>query len=503
MARAARLLALALAAAAAGCVYSPAGSCDTAADCGAGERCSAGVCVPPSSPGGIGGTEPTSFTSVLWSEPAGVPGTTFAVDAIGADAASGDVVVAGAVDAPFDFAPSFVETGGFVLRRAPDGAPRWASSLPTFGHGRLAVAVLPGGDVFFAGTAFEPTFLVTAHVPPAGGTLFVGVLAAATGDPVWRRALDATHATEAVVPVAVSVHGGDVVVAGTGSADLGCGDTGAGAFAAKLSGADGRCEWSRGLATRTLSDAELRDDGDVAVAGVCTPTGAFFEPEPGTTCAEGLFVATLSGTDGATIWAATASGAGAVTAVRDVAVAPDGRTTVLGDARGAVTFGGVTADFGDVVGSFAASYGPTGGAGGVLRPAEAPYAADPHAAAFWRGAYDRASRLWIAGTYRGQPVLAGTRFSACRAAGSPACEEAAFLARLDGDGVAVPWRVGSFLPLRAAPDAEGAAFLDDLVVFATTGSVAHALRFTGDVAVGAASSWASAGGDLGVLRVVP
>jgi hypothetical protein len=495
---------LAAAAAWAGCVYSPEGSCETAADCAAGERCSAGVCVPPASGGVIEGTEPTSFTSVLWSEPAGASGTTFAVDAIGADAVSGDVVVAGAVDSQFDFGPSLVTTGAFVLRRAAaDGAALWATSFPTFGHGRLAAAVLPGGDVFFAGTAFDPTVIITAHVPPPHGTLFVGVLDAASGTPLWRRAFDATHPTEHVVPVGVSASGGDVVLAGTGSADLGCGDTGAGAFAAKLSAADGSCQWSRGLATRTISDAEARDDGDVAVAGVCTPTGAFFEPEPGTTCAKGLFVATLSGADGSPIWAVTTAGTGSVAAVRDLAVAPDGRTAVIGDARGVVSFAGLAADFGGADGSFVASFGPAGAANGLLRPSEAPYAADPHAAAFWRGAYDRSSRLWIAGTYRGQPALAGTKFSACRPAGAPACEAGAFLARLDGNGAAETLRVGSFLPLRAAPGADGAAFVDDLVLFATTGTVAHALGFAGDLAVGGAAPYPSAGGDLGALRVVP
>jgi hypothetical protein len=485
-----------------GCVYSPEGSCETAADCGAGERCSEGVCVPATTPAGIAGVEPASFTDVLFSPSAGAPGATFDVDAVGADPVSGDVVVAGAVDSAFDFSPSLVGTGAFVLRLAgADGAALWATSFPTIGHGRLAVAVLPGGDVFFAGTAFEPTFIVTAHVPPERGTLFVGVLDRTTGDPAWRRAVDATHATEDLVPAALSVSGGDVVVAGAGSADFGRGDTGEAAFAAKLSAADGSCAWSQGFATRTLADVEVREDGDVALAGVCAPTGAFFEPDPGTTCASGLFVATLSGADGSPLWARTSAGTGTVTAVRDLAVAPDGRTTLLGDARGLVKLPSLQElDFGAADKSFAWSLGPTGGFAGFFWPVEAPYGAEPHAAAFWRGAYDRSSRLWIAGTYRGQPALVGTLFSACRA---PACGAAAFLARVEGDGLVDPLRVSSFLPLRAGPDADGAAFVDDLVLFATTGTVAHALRFTGDVAVGSAGSWASAGGDLGVLRVVP
>ena len=52
----------------------------------------------------------------------------------------------------------------------------------------------------------------------------------------------------------------------------------------------------------------------------------------------------------------------------------------------------------------------------------------------------------------------------------------------------------------AAPD--GGAYADDLVLFATTGTVAHALRFTGQASVGG-TSWTSVAGDLGVVRIVP
>jgi hypothetical protein len=461
------------------------------------------VCVPAASSDAIGGIDPTSFTDVSMSTL--VPGATFTVDAIGVDPLTDDVVVAGAVDSTFDFGPDQVATGAFVVKlEGVTGGFLWAAAFPTFSHDRFRTAVLPGGEVFFAGTAFDPTTVGSAvFAPPAAGALVVGKLDAG-GDPLWARAIPDTHPSAALVPAGIAASGGDLVVAGTGSADFGCldGDTAAGAFAARLSGADGGCAWSRGFATRTLSDVEVREDGDVAVAGVCTPTGAFFDPGGGTTCASGVYVATLGGTDGVTVWARTSSGSGTVAAVRDLAVAPDGRTTVLGDARGAVKLPQMQElDFGAADKSFAWSLGPTGLLDGFFWPVEAPYAADPHALAFRRGAYDRASRLWIAGTYRGQPALVGTRFSPCRTTEAPPCEAAAFLARIDGTALAAP-SVGSFLSIRAGPDPDGAAYVDDLVLAATTGSVAAALRFTGTATVDGAS-WASAGGDLAVLRAVP
>jgi len=494
-----------LLAGAAGCVYSPRGRCDAAADCAADERCDAGVCVPSKTT--QASVDPTSFTTVTWGRLLGASNATFAVDSVGADLA-GNVVVSGAVDAAFDFLPSAVGTGAFVVKRASaDGAARWAVSFPTFSHGELASALLPrgtvfatavrqDGDVFFAGTAFEPTAIGTAaFTPPAWGALVFGRRDATTGNPLWARSLDDTHPTSPIVPAAVAVYGaGDLLVAGTGSADFGCfsGDTGGATFAAALSGTDGSCLWSRGFGTRTISDIEPSGATSVAVAGVCTPAGAPFDPGGATTCTKGLFVAVLSGGSGATASLRTTTGAGTVSAVHDLAIAPDGRTTVVGNASGVVDFGGGGIDFGTEA-SFAATFDASGTTT-VVRPVEAPYAADPDALAFSRCAYDRKGRLWIAGRYVGQPTLGGIRFSACRA---PGCPAASFLARLEASG-----SVSSFLPIRAAPDADGGAYVDDLALFATTGTVAHALRFMGVAPVGG-TTWRSAAEDLGILRVVP
>jgi len=168
---------------------------------------------------------------------------------------------------------------------------------------------------------------------------------------------------------------------------------------------------------------------------------------------------------------------------------------VIGDATGAVSFGGATVDFGAAEGSFAAIYGATGAPGLVLRPIEAPYAPVPDAASFARGAYDRKGKLWIAGRSYGQPTLGGVLFPPCR---EPDCSTASFLARIEADG-----RVSSFLPIRAAAvGKDRAAFVDDFVLFATTGTLAHALRFSGAATVGT-SSWSTAEAGLGVLRIVP
>ena len=493
-----------LLAGAAGCVYSPKGRCDAAAECAADERCDAGVCVPSKTT--LGGVDPTSFTSVTWGRLLGASNATFAVDSVGADLA-GNVVVSGAVDAAFDFAPSAVGTGAFVVKRAAaDGAACWAVSFPTFSHGELESALLPrgtvfatavrqDGDVFFAGTAFDPTAIGSAlFSPPARGALVFGRLDA-TGTPLWARSVDDTHLTSPLVPAAVTVNGtGDLLVAGAGSGDFGCagGDTAGETFAAALSGTDGSCLWSRGFGTRTISDIEPSGATSVVVAGVCTPAGAPFDPGGATTCTKGLFVAVLAAGSGATASLRTTTGAGTVSAVHDLAIAPDGRTTVVGNASGVVNFGGGGIDFGTEA-SFAVTFDASG-VTTLVRPVEAPYAADPDALAFSRCAYDLKGRLWIAGRYVGQPTLGGIRFSACRA---PGCPAAAFLARLEASG-----SVSSFLPIRAAPDADGAAYVDDLALFATTGTVAYALRFMGVAPVGG-TTWRSAAEDLGVLRVVP
>jgi len=487
---------LALSALGPACLFAPKGRCDTIADCDAGERCDAGVCVATTTQiggGSGGGVDPVSFTTVNWSRLDGRVGTTFRPDSVGADPTGNAVVVAGALEGAYAFGPTSVTTGAFVVKRAALGALGWARAFPTFSHGGFRTAVLPGGDVLFAGAAIDPTTVDTfSFTPPAAGALVLGRLGA-TGALVWAVAVADTHPTAPLLPAALSTHGADLLVAGTGSGDFGCGDTGSAAFAASLSAADGTCLWSRGLATRTVSDLEPRDTGEVAIAGLCTPSGASFDPGGGTSCTKGLFLAVLDA-NGQTVWARTTSGAGQITAARDLAVAPDGSATVIGDATGAVAFGGAAVAFGSVEGSFAATWSPAGAPRSVVRPIEAPYAADPDAALFSRGAYDRKGKLWIAGRYLGQPTLGGIRFSACR---PPGCLSATFLAVVEGNG-----GVSSFLPIRAAADASGVAYADDLVLCATTGTVAHALRFSGTTTVGT-TAWTGVAGDLGVLRLVP
>ena len=492
--RSARAVLLAVAAALAGSAcQSPKGRCDTASDCSAGETCASGVCqrLPPVLGNGSGGgVDPTSFTPVLWSTVATAGGATFSVSAVGADAATGGLVVAGGLDGAYD--PWTLATGAFAARLdGATGTLAGAVPFPTFSQGALRIAVAPNGDLLFAGTAFDPTSIGTyAFTPPAAGSLVVGRLDAAL-DPVWALTIDATSATP--VPVALAARGSDLVVAGTGAGDFGAGDTGGATFVAALSGADGHALWSRGLATRTISDVAPRDAGDVALTGVCTPVGASFDPGGGATCTGGLFLAVLSGADGSTTWARRSSGAGTVTAVRSLAVAPDGTTAVVGDARGVVGFGAAAIDFGSSDGSFAALFGPSGAAGLVVRPVEAPYAALPDAAAFARAAFDRHGKLWVAGRYYGQPTLGGVRFTPCR---DPACLAAAFLARVEPDG-----SVGSFLPIAVAPVASS-AWVDDLALFATTGVVGHALQITGQATVGG-TAWPAAAGGLGALKIVP
>jgi hypothetical protein len=500
MAASLRRLAVLAALAALPACLKPAGSCEQTSDCATGETCNGGVCVRSTSLGGGGsggGKDPTSFTPVVWPSLQGSTGTTFSVDAIGADPGTGDVVVAGALEG--SFSPWGLSTGAFVAGLAGGtGAFAWAMPFSTFSHDRFRTAVLPGGDVLFAATIFDPTTIATfTFTPPAAGALVVGRLPAGGGAAVWALAFPSASATSTLVPSALSVQGSDLLVAGAGAGDFGCltGSTGGATFAAALSVTDGACQWSRGFGARSIAGIAPRDAGDAAIAGKCTPAGAIFDPSMAATCTGGLYVAALSGVDGTPTWARFSSGAGKVTAVRDLAVTPDGSVTVVGDANGAVSFGGPAVDFGTADGSFAARFDAAGSAAGVVRPIEAPYAPLPDAASFVRCAADRLGKVWLAGRYQGQPTLGGIRFSACR---PPSCAAATFLARLEPDG-----SVSSFLPLRIAPLADGSAYADDLVLFATTGTVAHALRFTGSTSVGGVAWLSQGGADLGVIRIVP
>lgn len=477
----------------------PRGRCDTTADCASNERCDSGVCVRTAAVqgnGGGGGTDPVGFTSVLWTTLAASASASFAAASASADAGSGDVLVAGALAGSYD--PWALGTAGFAVRaRGGTGALAALASFPTFSSGALRAVALPGGELLFAARAVDPTTVgSTTIVPPAAGTLVLGRLDAA-GNPVWVHPVDGTGAAADLAPAAVASRSGDLVVAGPGAGDFGCagGDTAGATFAAALSGVDGSCLWSRGFANRSLADVEARPAGDVAVAGLCTPTGASFDPGGGTTCASGLFVAVLGAADGATTWARTSAG-GAVTAVRDVGVAPTGAVAVVGDARGAVSFGGgAPVDFGTLDGSFVKVFDAAGGAGPLIRPVEAPTAPLPDAAVFDRCGYESA-HLWIGGRYHGQPTLAGTRFTSCR----DPCVTAVFLARLDP--VAGQPVTGSFLPIRIARTADGFAWADDLVLAATTGTVSLGLSFRGDATVGA-SRWTTGAAGLGVVKVAP
>jgi hypothetical protein len=502
-ARRAALVLAAFALASAGC-QRPKGRCDASVDCASGERCDAGVCVrvhvpPVVGDGSGGGTDPTSFTPVAWSVLVTDPSASLAPVSVGADAASDDVLVAGVVEGRYD--PWSLGTGGFAAHLSGDAGALLPPPVPfpTFTGGALRAVPLAGGGLLFAGRAEVRTLLGTYDiVPPSAGMLVLGQLGAG-GDPVWIHTVAGTAAAFEIAPVAVASRGGDLVVAGAGAGDFGCltGDTGGATFAAVLSGADGQCLWSRGFANRTVSDAEALATGEVALAGACTPTAASFDLGDGTTCARGMFVALLDAADGHTLWSRTSSGTGTVSAVRDVAVAPGGAVAVVGDARGSVAFGGATpVDFGTQDGSFVKIFTATGGAGPLIRPVEAPTAPLPDLVAFDRAAFDASARLWIAGRYYGQPTLAGVRFSSCR----DACTLAAFLARVDSP-LATP-ATGSFLPVRVADAAGGAAWVDDLVLAATTTSVSWALRFSGDATVGT-TRWTTAAAGLGVVRIVP
>jgi hypothetical protein len=427
----------------------------------------------------------------------GEAGATFRPDSISADPSgvASDVIVAGALEGTFS--PWLLSTGAFVARfDGASGAPTWWFPLPTFSHGELRAALRPDGLVFVAATARTATSIGSIPVAaPPQGALAAALVDPTLDDAVWVVTVASSSASATLVPVAAAILGSDLVIAGTGAGDFGCGPTGGKTFVAALSGADHHCLWSRGFSTQSISDVEPRDSGDVVVGGVCAPAAGTFDPQGGATpCTSGLWVAALQATTAApTIWART--GSGTVSAVNDLAVAPDGSVTAIGEARGKVGFGGALVDFGTYDSPFAARFAADGTPGAVVRPIQAPYAPLPDAVSFDRCAGDRLGKLWIAGRYQGQPTLGGALFPECR---PPACAIATYLARLEGDGT-----VSSFLPLRIAPLGDGSAFVEDLVLTATAGTLSHALGLTGSTSVGG-SAWSSAGpADLGVLRIVP
>jgi hypothetical protein len=486
-----------------GCIQAPKGSCDTRADCTKGEACDGGVCVrvpPVPGNGSGGGTDPTSFSTVAWSNLATSASAAFAPASVSADALTGNVLVGARLDGLFD--PWVAGTGAVVVRAAGSGNPAVVARFPTFSHGALRTVGLPDGGLLFAGGAVDPTSIGTTFtfLPPITGSLVLGRLDA-TGDPIWAVTVDGTDPAIRIAPVAVAARGTDLIVTGTGSGDFGCvgGDTGQDTYVAALAGADGRCLWSRGLANRTVSDVEARPAGDVVVGGLCAPSGTTFDPGTGTSCATGLFVAVLNRTTGATTWARFSSGSGTVTEVRDLAVAPDGSVGLVGDGRGLLALGATTLDLGPLETSFATILDGSGSARPGVRPVEAPYAPLPDAVSFAACAFDRSGRLWIAGRYYGQPTVAGTRFTKCR----DTCATAAFLARLDPRAGAAP-RLASFLPVRVAETSAGVAWVDDLVLAATTGTVAWSFRFSGNApAPAGVSIWNTNTAGLATVRVVP
>jgi hypothetical protein len=224
--------------------------------------------------------------------------------------------------------------------------------------------------------------------------------------------VDGTHATANLVAVAVAARGTDLVVAGTGSGNFGCvdGDTGEASFAAAIR-ADGSCRWSRGLRTRTISDVEVRDDGNVAVAGVCTPSGPFFDPAPATTCTKGSSSrCSRNGRHAAVGARRHGHGDGRKCAISrsPPTAAPRWSATRPGSSTSARARWPSAR-------RRPRSPRPTGRRRDELfRPIEAPYAEDPDALALALR-YDRSGRLWLAGRYAGQPTLGGVRLSACRA----------------------------------------------------------------------------------------
>jgi hypothetical protein len=194
----------------------------------------------------------------------------------------GGVLAAGSFDGEFAAGQSDVTSAGsddgFAALLSPAGEVRWAVRLAgTAGDELSAVATSTRGAVAVAGFADGAAALGETKVAGEGHpAAVIARLDPATGKPAWVRSISASGYA---VATALAFAGDDVVVAGYYGGTLEPGGAalhGGGAFdlwVARLSGADGAVRWIHrggGPGSDTAQAVAVADDGAILVAGSFT-----------------------------------------------------------------------------------------------------------------------------------------------------------------------------------------------------------------------------------------
>jgi hypothetical protein len=179
---------------------------------------------------------------------------------------------------------------------------------------------------------------------------------AAPADKLWLRSVGSADATCMAVDsendVAIAgIFTGDMVDFGGGHVESA--GVGTAAFVAKVSGATGATLWVTtfgSLGIGTVRDVVVDGTGDVVVVGSFTGTalsiGGTVLSSAGS---EDVFIAKLSGNDGAILWAKKFGGT-SIDRANDVDIGASGNIVVLGEFNGAVSIG--TTDLTAMMSSF-------------------------------------------------------------------------------------------------------------------------------------------------------
>ncbi|HZI13817.1 MAG TPA: hypothetical protein VE153_25795 [Myxococcus sp.] len=234
----------------------------------------------------------------------------------------------------------------------PERASPWLLRFGDGPHAQTAALVAEAQDLFATGDFQGGLVLGGQRLEPAGDSDTFLVHLGPGGDVRWLRRFGGAGGDSA--DALALGPGGSLFVVGRYTGPAAFGDTrleGRGCFVAKVAREDGRVLWARGFGGQ--GHAQCRSvavdaAGDALVAGLFQGTLAV-GTEAWTSAGESdLFLAKLSGDDGAPRWARRFGGAGDDVA-RDVVVTPSGAVLLAGyfsaaveGAAGAVDFGAGT-----------------------------------------------------------------------------------------------------------------------------------------------------------------
>ncbi len=334
-----------------------------------------------------------------------------------ADAATGDVVVAGEYTGAPDVGAgplpdnTVSEDGLFVARYDAGGHARWAKGFPgalpdwmAFAGADLVVGGRVSGDVDFGCGVVHGGEISWALMMKLRGS---------DGSCLWSRAFvgSAADALAGAVDAA-----GDVLVESAGSV---C-DPGMGSplmTTVKLSGSDGSCVWSRGAGgsiTATPTGLAVDASGGVYVAGSFMGSMTF---------AGGMLTSTGDGGDalllaydgaGAERWARHWAGPAVEVDAGSVAVTSDGSAWVEGLYRGTIAIGDQTFGPapGDLGAPFVAGFTPDGEPAGAMAFTGGDVLSPPLLAA------DPSGALLVSAYYDGALALGGQEVTAAGTLGT-------------------------------------------------------------------------------------